>query len=448
MSLKINLLCISAVVLLTACGGGGGSSVPTPVDMTPADTTAPSLSISPSSLSVEAGGSLDFEVIAMDSGGFGTTELTCAEGSLATTTANATGSQTVSAGFGAPATVGAVACMATSTDSAGNSASLDFTINVTAAPVNTATFNGMWFGPCYNNGFGFSVRQTLTINGTSLDSFIESFTAGANPAQNCILPAGGMLITTDVGASLDFQSDVNIAGCLNGRGVVTDVNIQTVDTSGNPTATSEPLISDTLNLVTGFVDILPSPTNICNLTNGNLLFAGVEYTGNTNTAIILPDIDFQSDTTWSLGDNDYVGGTSSSSMEQTTNIGVTVVSSVGDTSNGAFSGSALSISHTLNGPGVYQLTTTSELVQADPQDSTALLADISITVGTGTTSATNYISSDSSGFIIAAVDEDGVYHFSTETGATLNRSIEVNGGVPNAPEQLDLEMNNVFDFQD
>jgi len=449
MSLKFNLLCASAVVLLTACGGGSSSSSD-PNDMMAADTTAPSLSVSSSNLSVQAGETLSFDVIAMDSGGFGTTDLSCAEGSLVTTSSDGVGTQTVSADFGAPATSGTVTCTANSTDGAGNSASLNFTIDVTPAPVNTAAFNGEWVGPCYNNGFGFSVRQSLTINGTSLTSFIESFTAGAIPAQNCVLPAEGLLITTDVSASLNFQSDVNVAGCMSGRAVETDVNILTVDTSGNPTATSQPDIDDTLNLVTGFTNVLPSPTDICILENGNLLFAGVEYTGESdNSAVVFPMIDLESPSTWSLGDNDYVLGTSNSSESADGLTEVTVVSTVSDTSNGDFSGSALTLSYTLNGPGVYQVTSTEEFSLVDASDPSVQLVDLNATVGTGVgTNATRYDSVANAGFIVVSVDEDGAYHFSTEQSITLERTIDVDGGVPNAPPLFFLQMNNVFDSQE
>jgi len=447
MSIKFSLLCVSAIVLLMACGGDDSPTVNTPPPPPPpADTTAPTFTV-PADLSVAAGGSLDFDVTAMDSGGFGTTTATCVQGALTTTTNSTDDSQTLSVTFGAPATTGTVDCTATSMDSAGNSADLDFMINVTPVPVNTASFNGTWFGPCYNNGFGFSVRQTIVINGTNLDSDIESFTAGAMPAQNCILPADGILITTDVGASLNYQSDVTIAGCTNNRAVETDVNIQTVDTGGNPTATSEPFISDTLNLVTGFVDILPDSTNICLLANGNLLFADVEYTGAANTTILSPMIDLQSEGAWSLGDNDYAAGTSSSTTDTTTNIGVIVVSTDSDTANGAFSGSTLTLRHTLGGTGVYRVTTADEIIAADPNDTTIRLLDVSTTVGTGvTTGATSYESFENAGFVVAVVDDDGLYHFSTEADITVNRTIDVLGGVDGAPDSFQLEMTNIFDF--
>ena len=434
------------MVLLTACGGGSDSSSSEPVD-----TLAPNVTV-PAGLTVPAGGSLDFVIEATDSGGFGTTTVTCDQGSLAATTDSTVTSQTVSVGFGAPATEGFVACMVVSTDAAGNSETLDFEIEVTPPPVDTATFNGTWFSPCYNNGFGFSVRQTLTINGPSLESFIESFTAGATPAQNCILPAEGLLVTTDVVADLDFQFDLDVPGCVNDRGVNTAVNIQTVDTSGNPTATTEQEITDTLNLVTGFTDILPASTDMCVLTNGNLSFAGVEYTdtdGNPN--IISPDFDLTADVSWSLGENDFMAATSASTESTVTNNGVTVVTSVPNPFNDQFGGSVLSLSHPLNGSGVYQVTTTAGLVQGLATDPSALLVDVNATV-TGTsledTSSSRYEAVETAGFVVVIVDDAGVYHFSTEADLLLERTLDVEGGVSGAPDTINLSMSNVFDFQE
>jgi len=339
-----------------------------------------------------------------------------------------------------------VNCTATSIDSAGNSANLDFTILVSALPVVTADFNGTWFGPCFNNSAGFSFRQTLTIAGTSLSSAIQSFAAGATPAPNCTLPGGeGLVIDTDVTAALDFQSNVDLAGCLNDRAVQTSIDILTVDTSGNPTETSEPGISDTLALVTGFTDVIPGTTNICLLPNNNLLLGGVEYTGEANTAIILPSFDTASDVTWSLGDNNYMGGTSSSGESPDGNTGILVVSTENDTANGDFSGSGINISHTLQGSGVYQLTTVTEVVSAGLDGSTAKRLSLTATVGTAVvTGSTTYASQEGDGFVIAVLDDEGRYHFSTDQLTLIDRSLDVNGGVPNAPETFAIEMTNIF----
>ena len=454
MSLNLKVTTVLAAFVLAGCGGGGGST-PTPAPMTPpsptpaADTDAPTLEISAADIGVAAGQAVEFEVTATDSGGFDSTAVTCTEGDVTTTTDTMGDTQTLMATFSAPATPGSVNCTATSIDSAGNSANLDFTILVSALPVVTADFNGTWFGPCFNNSFGFSFRQTLTIAGTSLSSAIESFGGGASPALNCSLPAGeGLVIDTDVTTALNFQSDVDLAGCLNDRAVETSIDILTVDTSGNPTETSEPGISDTLTLVTGFTNVIPSPTNICLLPNNNLLLGGVEYTGETNTTIIDPTFDIGSDVAWSLGDNNYTGGTSSSAESLDGNTGVLVVSTANDTANGDFSGSAVNFTHTLQGSGVYQLTTVTEVASAGFDESTAKLLSLSASVGTGvTTGSTSYISTENGGFVIAVLDDEGRYHFSTDQPVTVERSIDVLGGVPNAPDSFELEMTNLFDFE-
>lgn len=446
MSFNLKHSSVLAAILLIGCGGGGGDSSPTTPPV--ADTTAPTIEISASGLTVDAGDDLQFDVTATDASGFGTTNVTCTQGAVNTSISTTSETQTAVTTFGAPATAGTVNCTATSTDSAGNAANLDFSITVNPFAVNRANFNGTWFGPCHNNTFGFSVRQTITIDGTSLVSGLESFTAGSIPSPNCVLPGGlGILIETDSTATLDFQSDINLGGCINGRGVETNIDVLTVDTSGNETATTDQLIDDTLNFVTGFIDVLPDTTNICQLTNNNLMFAGVEYTGDTNPTVIIPTFDITSDVAWSLDDNNYIGGTSSSSQNADDNLGVLVVSTVDDMENGDFSGSEVSFTHTLQGSGVYRVTTTAEVAGADPAEPTAKFLSLSASVGTDVgTNSTTYVSEENDGFVIVVVDEGGLYHFSTAR-ARIDRAIEVDGGVPDAPSRIDIGMTNLFDFQ-
>jgi len=80
--------------------------------------------------------------------------------------------------------------------------------------------------------------------------------------------------------------------------------------------------------------------------------------------------------------------------------------------------------------------------------STLQLVDISVIVGTGAgTNTTRYDSIENSGFVVAVVDADGAYHFSTVAPVTLDLAIDVDGGVLNAPDQFSFEINNIFDFQ-
>lgn len=551
MPFNYKLVSVLAAVALSGCGGGGGGSSESPTTVVPpADVTAPTLEVSASDLMIDAGATLDFEVAATDSSGFGTTTLVCSAGELSTSTATAATTQTVMATFvapasdaivtctatsadsvgnagtldfsitvnavdneapsltisqadltvgagetlifdviatdmsgftdavvtcsegtvttstttdgdtqttvttfEAPATAGTVTCTATSTDSAENAGSLEFSISVTPVAIVTANFNGTWFSPCFNNGFGFSVRQTIDINGTNLTSAIQSFTAGQTPSPNCVLPdEEGILILSDVTGMLDFQRDIGLAGCINDRAVETDINLQTFDSSGNPTVTSEADIAANIEFVTGFTDILPDTTDICVLDNSNLLFGGVEYTGDANlnlNVIINPDFDIGSDVIWSFGDNDYEASITSSGVDVGDGtIGVLVVSTANDTSNGAFSGSGLNFTHTLQGSGVYRVTTLTEVITADSEDETAKLIVINGTVGTGTnTGTTGYGSSENNGFVIAVVDDAGLYHFSTDQPLTLDQTLEVDGGVEGAPASFALEMTNIFDFQ-
>jgi len=304
--------------------------------------------------------------------------------------------------------------------------------------VDISDFNGIWFSPCFNNRFGFSARQTLNINGNSLISDITSFTAAENPARNCVTPSNGETIFSDATADLSYGIDVSESACLNGRGVDTDIDITSVS-SGGSTFTNSNEIDDALNLVTGFRNILPNDSTICRTPNGDLIFGGSVYTRGPNTNNIdVIDADLNSDVSWQAGNSVYFGGVSSSDTTNT-GFGVVVAGTDQDTANGNFSGSSITITHSLSGSGLYQV--------RDTFDSTLdnqIVFDV--IVGTATTSATSYNSVNAINNVEVIVDEDGDYHFTLSSPIFLERGIEVNGGVSGAPETIDFTMNNIFDF--
>ena len=428
---------------LSACGGGSGDST--------SSNTAPVAQISSGSefvegttfIDINAGNSSDsngtvtsYQWNIRDNGGV--SGLTIGD-----TTANVTQI------LGIPAvisqdiviTIGLVV-----TDNEGessNEVTRTITIRNNTGAVDTSGFDGIWFSPCFNNRFGFSVRQTLNINGDSLTSDITSYTAGATPARNCITPSNGQTLFSDATADLSFFSDVSAANCLNGNGVDTDIDISSVTAGGN-TFTNSNEISDALTLVTGYNDLIPNSSVICRTPNGNLIFGGSVYTPGPNTVNVdVIDANIDSEVSWQAGSNVYVGGEGASASDTVINannsFGVVVVGTNQDTSNGDFSGSTLSITHTLSGSGLYQVKDQIDF-NADNQIS------LDVVLGTGTTRSTSYVSANAINNVEVIVDDNGRYHFTLGSVIILDRGIEVNGGVPGAPNTIDFTMNNIFDY--
>ncbi|MEE9326136.1 MAG: hypothetical protein V3U71_02495 [Cocleimonas sp.] len=318
--------------------------------------------------------------------------------------------------------------------------------------INSGSFDGLWFGPCVNNNFNYSARQTITLSGTSLISAITSYTGGQLSSLDCTIPSQGIIVDSDVTATLTFGAEKTQSECVNSTGIETTITPTQFLSSGNE-ATTQPDLNDGVLLVTGSRnDFLPDSTNICLKTNGNLLFAGHEYTKSTNTSIVTATdgvIVSNGDVTWKLGDNSYNGGTSValfSSINNSTvdNFGVLEVTTIGfDRSNGDFSGSGVSIAHSLQGSGSYT-------IEENTTDLITSLSNkvITLTVTAGTINsplaATSYKAI--SGTVEVTVDNNGKYHFSIVSPITLTKAIDVGTGVPNAPDTFSFTMNNIYDF--
>ena len=320
--------------------------------------------------------------------------------------------------------------------------------------VDVSSFNGTWFGPCFNNNFGFSARQKITINSTSLISEISSYTAGITPSPNCILPSGGILISSDVTATMAYGSTVsNGSGCVNSLGVNTTINLTRFESSGN-TATSQPDLNDGVEFVTSSRnDFLPDSSVICRKTNGNLLFAGQEYTGGTNTSIVdtsgggtVPN----TNVSWKVGNFNYLAG-ADGSASGTGSIGNTGIDDFGtllvtttgtELLNSGYSGSDISISHTLQGAGTYSIGTTTDLISNISSKRMTLQVAVGLKITPLAASA--YVGSGQSA--VATVDANGKYHFTIGSPIQLSKSVDVGTGVPNAPATIGFSMNNIHDF--
>ena len=448
MSLKVLLLnsfLVSASLFLSACGGGGSSS----------SSTAPTARISSGSEFAEGTTFIDMNAAtSSDSNGTVDSYLWSIEDndgfsgiSISDSTANAMQVSGIPAVISEDIviTIGLVV-----TDDEGetsNKVTKTITIKNNTTAVDVSSFDGTWYSPCFNNRFGFSVRQTLNINGNSMTSDITSYTAGATPARNCITPSAGITLFSDASADLIYGSDVSTSGCINGNGVDTGVDISSV-TSGGNTHTSTTEINDALSLVSGYSDLLPSSTTICRTSTGNLIFAGSVYTPGPNTSNVdVIDANIDSEVSWQAGSNVYSGGAgaSASNMVVTANnnFGVVVVSTSLDTANGDFSGSTVTISHSLSGSGLYQVTDS-----IDTNSDNQISLDVVLGTSSSPTRTTSYDSVNEINNVEVIVDSDGKYHFTLGSVIFLEKGLEIGGGVPGAPDTIDFTMNNLYDYSD
>jgi len=145
---------------------------------------------------------------------------------------------------------------------------------------------------------------------------------------------------------------------------------------------------------------------------------------------------------WTMDSHTYVNGGFSSQTTSTVGsrqITVAAISTAtlagGDTSNGAYSGSALSISFVAKGAGTYTVVPdTAALLASDPATNPMVVQS---NVGIGvTTGATLYTAS--TGQVTVIVDSAGKYHFDSVGTLPTAKTIDVLGGVAGAPGSMAL----------
>jgi len=190
----------------------------------------------------------------------------------------------------------------------------------TGVNIDTSTFDGVWYSPCFNNAHRFSARQKITVNGTSLISQLETHANAPAQTPDCNL-SSGQIVTSDITATLGFGSTVQESSCVDGFGVDSSISLISNNTSG-VLINTQPDLTNSIELLTGRKnDFLPASTVICVKPNGNLLFAGYEYTSTTNTAIIEAGTTVVPPSTgtptWKVGSYSYSGGTASGSSHST-----------------------------------------------------------------------------------------------------------------------------------
>jgi len=175
---SLSTLSIASVLLLSACGGGGSSSGGGTTPVTPvADTSAPSVSFNPTTLSVQSESTGTSTLTATDNRGVtsGPT-VTCTNGGTFTVSTNTFTAAAVTANTTS-------VCTATAGDAAGNIGTAILTVTMTPPPPPDTTAPVLTFSP-----------TTLTVasgsTGTSTLTVTDAGGVSATPTASCT--NGGM----------------------------------------------------------------------------------------------------------------------------------------------------------------------------------------------------------------------------------------------------------------
>ena len=336
--------------------------------------------------------------------------------------------------------------------------------------IDTSSFNGIWYSPCFNNEKGFSARQKITIIDTKLVSEVSTYANAPAKTPDC--PENAGVVFTDVDADLSFgagikysdadkadlydggafySSNTQLITCKNEIASLTDIELQRVQSSGNDT-NSIPEMNNTIALVTGSRDdFLPDSTYICITQNGNLLFAGHKYTPGINNKVEDVIDHPLSSLSWKVGIYEYHGGgIFGSQVINRDNSAELIVNTYmyGGSDNGEYTGSSITINHTLKGAGSYSIGEDSAFLLADNNSHKRMTLEVSVGAsGIGGESVEHYKASSGEANVI--VDSEGKYHFTITTPITLSKVIRSDSRFPpiaGSPETFSFIMNDIRHF--
>ena len=165
--------------------------------------------------------------------------------------------------------------------------------------------------------------------------------------------------------------------------------------------------------------------------------------------------DLGADPTWRLDDRFDYASDPANSLSQVDGaggpvpFGVTVISTSGfGDGHGAWSGSGVGFSHSLDGDGTYAIVTIDDFVRSleespgSPVVHFYVQAGLNATGDAGVPDSTRWEST--SGTVEAVVDEDGIYHFFADEPLPVTVQLELGSGIPDRPEDTTITFANVY----
>jgi len=151
-------------------------------------------------------------------------------------------------------------------------------------------------------------------------------------------------------------------------------------------------------------------------------------------------VSFTAPRIWSLGPASYEVDRGSQQRFAGRVITINLVPE-GDDANGDYAGSQLNLSLTQSRPGDY---TVVDSVNLDAGPGVSMLAYIEVSAGTQAPGLASTKWESSTGLISVRIDDDGNYHASTIEPLILSRRFDNGTGVPDSPDQISFEMQNIF----
>ena len=165
--------------------------------------------------------------------------------------------------------------------------------------------------------------------------------------------------------------------------------------------------------------------------------------------------DLAADPSWRLADRFDYEADPANALSQTAGdggpeaFGATVISTSGfGDGNGAWSGSGVGFTHSLDGDGTYAIVDPADFVRSlerspgSPVIYFYVQAGLNAVGEAGVADSTRWGSTV--GTVEAVVDEDGVYHFFADEPLPLSVQIELGTGIPDRPDDTTVTFSNVY----
>jgi len=146
---------------------------------------------------------------------------------------------------------------------------------------------------------------------------------------------------------------------------------------------------------------------------------------------------------WKMGTYTYNRGASSqnSSIVGGANLHIIVATTSGAPTQGVFSGSAVSVKFFDQGPGEYSLVTETAFSSANAANK---IMSIDCTIGTGTSTGSTLYTYASGTAKAQVTKVNNQYRVTIDNGITLNKKLDVNGGVAGALASYSFTCKSVF----
>ena len=166
--------------------------------------------------------------------------------------------------------------------------------------------------------------------------------------------------------------------------------------------------------------------------------------------------DLAADPRWRLDDRFDYASDPANSLSQVDGdggplpYGVTVISTSGfGDGNGAWSGSGVGFTHSLDGDGTYTVVDLDDFVPTLERSPGSPVIHFYVqaglnAVGDASVPDSTRWSSTGVGTVEAVVDEDGIYHFFADEPLPVSVQVELGSGIPERPENTTITFSNVY----